>query len=127
MVTLASDYTLALLTNGAPDLQREKIAASGLEPFFKAIAVSGEHGIGKPKPEIFHRLHRELEVSPEEVVMVGNSLERDIAGARNAGIRSIWVRVPGSEEHADVTPDHTIISLAEIPEILNRLTGGECG
>jgi len=127
MVTLAQDYTLALLTNGAPDLQREKIAASGLEPFFKAIAVSGEHGIGKPKPEIFHRLLRELEVSPEEAVMVGNSLERDIAGARNAGIRSIWVRVPGSEEHADVTPDHTITSLAEIPEILNRLTGGECG
>jgi len=65
-------------------------------------------------------------VSPEEAIMVGNSLERDIAGARNAGIRSIWVRVPGSEEHADVTPDHTITSLAEIPEILNRLAGVEC-
>jgi putative hydrolase of the HAD superfamily len=123
LTQLAPDYSLALLTNGAPDLQREKIAASGLEPFFKAIAVSGEHGIGKPKPEIFHRLLGELGVSPSEAIMVGNSLERDIAGARNAGIPSIWIRVPGSEELADVTPDHTITELSEIPAILEALRG----
>jgi len=122
MTQLAGSHRLALLTNGAPDLQREKIAASGLESFFQAIAVSGEHGIGKPKPEIFHRLLEELGVTPEESIMVGNSLERDIAGARNAGIRSIWIRVPGSEEQADVSPDHTITSLAEIPVILNRIS-----
>ena len=121
MAGLATSYKLALLTNGAPDLQREKIAASGLESFFQAIAVSGEHGIGKPKPEIFHRLLAELGVSADEAVMVGNSLERDIAGARNAGIRSIWIRVPGSEEQAEVTPDHTITNLAEIPGILKEL------
>jgi len=118
---LSPSYSLALLTNGAPDLQREKIAASGLEGFFKAIAVSGERGIGKPKPEIFHQLLGELKVPPSEAIMVGNSLERDIAGARNAGIRSIWIRVSGSEELADVTPDHTITSLSEIPAILDQL------
>ncbi len=123
MTQLSQSYSLALLTNGAPDLQREKIAASGLEPFFKAIAVSGEHGIGKPKPEIFHRLLGELEVSADEVLMVGNSLERDIAGARNAGIRSIWIRVPGSEEQADVAPDHTITELSEIPAIIHAEEG----
>jgi len=121
MTELSQTYALGLLTNGAPDLQREKIAASGLESFFKAIAVSGEHGIGKPKPDIFHRLLSEIGVQPEEALMVGNSLERDIAGARNAGIRSVWIRVPGSEEHADVTPDHTITSLSEIPQILRDL------
>ena len=121
MAELSPSYKLALLTNGAPDLQREKIASSGLEPFFQAIAVSGEHGIGKPKPEIFHRLLTELGVSANEAVMVGNSLERDIVGAQNAGIRSIWIRVPGSEEQAEVIPDHTITNLAEIPAILKEL------
>jgi putative hydrolase of the HAD superfamily len=123
MAELSLNYNLALLTNGAPDLQREKIAASGLESFFKAIAVSGEHGIGKPKPEIFHRLLGELGVSAEEAVMVGNSLERDIAGARNAGIRSIWIRVPGSEEQAEVTPDHTITDLSEVLTIIDEVKG----
>lgn len=125
--TLSRTHDLALLTNGAPDLQREKIAATGLEPFFKAVAVSGEQGIGKPDPEIFHRLLANLGVSPSEAVMVGNSLERDIAGARNAGVRSIWIRVPGSEEHAEVVPDHTVTALSEIPGILEQLarTRGE--
>jgi putative hydrolase of the HAD superfamily len=123
LAQLSQDYSIALLTNGAPDLQREKIAASGLEPFFRAIAVSGEHGIGKPKPEIFHRLLAELGVSAEEAVMVGNSLERDIAGARNAGIRSIWIRVPGSEEQAEVTPDHTITELSEILTLIKDIKG----
>ena len=118
---LASGYSLALLTNGAPDLQREKIGATGLDPLFNAVAVSGEYGIGKPLPEIFHRLLGELGVTPSEAVMVGNSLERDIAGARNAGIRSIWIRVPGSEEHAEVVPDHTITALSEIPQVLRDL------
>ena len=118
---LSSHYGLALLTNGAPDLQREKIAATGLESFFKAIAVSGEYGIGKPKPEIFQRLMEEVGVTPEETIMVGNSLDRDIAGARNAAIRSIWIRVPGSEEHAEVLPDFTITALSEIPALLEHL------
>lgn len=119
---LKAGHLIALLTNGAPDLQREKIAASGLGGFFDAIAVSGEHGIGKPKAGIFHLLLDQLGVQPGQAVMVGNSLERDIAGARNAGLAaSIWLRVPGSEEHDDVVPDHEIIGLHEVPGIVERL------
>ncbi len=121
LARLAPNYKLAMLTNGAPDLQREKIAASGLGSHFQAIAVSGEHGIGKPKPEIFHRLLSELEVDPSEAIMVGNSLERDIAGANNAGVKSIWIKVKGSEEPDSAIPDYTIESLAEIPGILETL------
>jgi putative hydrolase of the HAD superfamily len=121
LARLSPKYTIALLTNGAPDLQREKIAASGLEPFFKAIAVSGEHGIGKPRPEIFHRLAAEVGVQPSEVAMVGNSLERDIAGAHNAGILSIWLKVAGSEEHHPVEPHYTIAGLIELPAVLEKL------
>lgn len=118
LVRLSKSHKLGLLTNGAPDLQREKLRASGLEPLFAAVAVSGEHDIGKPQPEIFHRLLAELDASPEDAVMIGNSLERDIAGARNAGIRSIWIKVPGSEEHHEVKPDHTIVALSEIPALV---------
>jgi len=125
IASLAANHALAMLTNGAPDLQREKIAATGLESFFKEIAVSGEFGIGKPRPEIFRHLLEKLGVSAQEALMVGNSLERDIAGAKNAGIRSIWIRVPGSEEQAEARPDHTITSLAEIPAILENIASKE--
>lgn len=122
LARLSSTYQLALLTNGAPDLQREKIAASGLETFFQAVIVSGEYGIGKPRSEIFHHLTSELGVNPAEAVMVGNSLESDIAGAQNVGMTSIWIEVAGHEERAEVKPDFTIQNLAEIPAILKRLS-----
>lgn len=120
LATLARDHALALLTNGAPDLQREKLAASGLERFFQVVAVSGEVGIGKPRAEIFEQVLAGLGVTAGEAIMVGNSLERDIAGARNAGVRSVWLRVPGAEEHDDVTPDHTIVGLRELPALIAR-------
>ena len=112
-------FKIGLLTNGAPDLQRGKLADSGLAQFFDAVAVSGEHMVGKPNPEIFHILLRELGTAPDAAAMVGNSLARDIAGAQAAGHgRTVWIRVPGSEEFADVTPDHTIDALHELPPIL---------
>ena len=122
LVRLKANHKVALLTNGAPDLQREKIAASGLGKYFDAIAVSGERGIGKPRPEIFHLLLKELDVSPDAAVMVGNSLERDIAGALNASLASaIWLQVPGSEEHDDVKPHHTVRGLHEVPPLVESI------
>lgn len=122
LVRLKATHKVALLTNGAPDLQREKIAASGLGGYFDAIAVSGEHGIGKPRAEIFHILLGELGATADRAVMVGNSLERDIAGAINAQLAAaVWLQVPGSEEHADVKPHHTIRGLHEIPDLVGRI------
>ena len=118
---LSSSYALGLLTNGAPDLQREKIVASGTESLFSQIVISGVYGIGKPRPEIFLHLTDRLGVSPAEAAMVGNSLERDIRGARNSGIISIWLQVPGSEEHSPVEPDFTIAGLPELPALLERI------
>lgn len=118
---LSKKFKLGLLTNGSPNLQRQKINDSGLEDFFSAIVISGEHGIGKPKPAIFQKLLQQLNVPAKDAVMIGNSLERDIAGAQAAGIRSIWISVPGAEESADVTPDATIAELKELLSLVNKL------
>lgn len=124
---LSAKYALGLLTNGAPDLQREKIVASRLADLFKEVAISGIYGIGKPRPEFFLHLTDRLGVAPTEAVMVGNSLERDIAGARDAGIASIWLKVLGSEEYAAVEPDFTITGLAELPAILETIDSRSIG
>jgi len=121
LTRLSKKYHTGLLTNGAPDLQREKLLNSGLEPLLQAVAVSGEHDIGKPEPGIFHVLLKQLGVAPADAVMVGNSLERDILGARNAGVTSVWLKVAGSEEHAPVTPDFTIHGLAELPALIEKI------
>lgn len=109
---------IGLLTNGAPDLQREKIESSGLGMFFDAAVVSGEIGTGKPRPEIFFHLLGKLGVQPDESLMVGNSLARDILGGKRAGMRTCWLALDGEDEPLGlVEPDYTIRSLGELPRI----------
>ena len=50
---LRRDFQLGMLTNGAPDVQRTKIAGSGLARYFDEILVTGDIGIGKPDPKPF--------------------------------------------------------------------------
>ena len=121
LARLKKEYLLGLLTNGAPVLQQEKIKSSSLELFFEAIVVSGDHPVGKPDPQIFAYLLDQLQVQASEAIMVGNSQQRDIAGAHAAGIISIWFQVPGAEEPADCHPDFTIQSLAELPPLLKKI------
>lgn len=120
---LHPDFKLGLITNGAPDLQREKLAASHMSEFFQAIVVSGEIQTGKPHPEIFHHALHQLGVSPAEAIMVGNSLRRDIVGGAAAGLQTVWLEVPGSEEEADIVPDYSIHRLAELPGVLRGYPG----
>jgi putative hydrolase of the HAD superfamily len=115
----AAGVRIGLLTNGAPDLQREKIEASGLGLFFDAAVVSGEIGTGKPDPAIFHHLTGKLGTAPSESLMVGNSLARDIAGAKRAGMPSCWLALEGEDEPpGPAEPDYTINSLGELPRIV---------
>lgn len=121
LAALRSKLALGLVTNGAPDIQMEKVRQAGLENLFQAICVSGYFPAGKPHPEIFHEALRRLGARPDAAAMVGNSLARDIAGARNAGLAvAVLLRVPGAEEPADCLPDITINSLGELPQALSE-------
>ncbi len=88
----ARGYRLGIVTNGVPDLQREKLAGSGLDKAFDAVVISGEIDCGKPDPAIFHYICRALGVAPGEAVMVGDNPGRDVAGGRAAGLRTVWVQ-----------------------------------
>ncbi len=109
---LRANYRMGLITNGAPDLQREKLVHSGLEPFFDAIIVSGEVNVGKPDPRIFALALERLGARPDEAAMVGDSPARDIAGALSAGVRAVMIKRIGLQRDlAGITPDAEIATL----------------
>ncbi|AFZ74373.1 HAD family hydrolase [Natronobacterium gregoryi] len=85
---LADNYRLGIVTNGARDAQRQKIAAVGLERWIDAVVVTGHEIPPIPDPEPFERVLRALETTPETTVHVGDSLETDVAGAAAAGLES---------------------------------------
>ena len=115
---LQEAYPLALVTNGAPELQRHKIEGAGLARYFGAIIISGEAGVGKPDPQIFALAVRKLGVRPGASVMVGDSLRRDVAGAQQAGLKGIWMNRSGHQHSQDIRPDAQIASLAELCNVL---------
>ena len=121
LTNLKEVYQLALVTNGAPDLQRGKIQGANLARFFDAILISGEVGIGKPDCRIFKMALDALAASPSETVMVGDSLTRDILGAQRVGLKGIWLNRLRNDTTSQVTPDVQIENLSQIHELLLTL------
>lgn len=119
LTELATSHRLALITNGAPCLQREKLAASGLGHHFELVVVSGEWGVAKPDPSIFAHALERLGADPADAVMVGDSLVKDIDGAVGAGLSAVWVnrlRQPRPAERAGLLEIH---ALSELPAQLS--------
>jgi putative hydrolase of the HAD superfamily len=117
---LSKLYSLALITNGAPDLQREKIKATGINGYFKKIIVSGEIGYGKPDSRIFQRIMAHFKEAPEHVWSIGDSLERDIQGAKILGIKTAWVNRRQITRNDQITPDLEISNLKQLAEALRN-------
>lgn len=121
LTELKKDYKLAMITNGAVDIQREKIHGSNLADFFDPIIISGEVGSGKPNPKLFQMALERLAVTPDQTVMIGDSLSRDIGGARAVGICTIWVnRFQATIADHHPTPDLQLTDLITLPAILSR-------
>lgn len=118
---LGADRRLALVTNGAACLQREKLAASGLEGHFDVVVISAEVGVAKPDAAIFEHVLRRMEA--DRAVMVGDSLARDVEGALAAGLGAVWLNRDGDEEAAGRPEVTRISTLAELPGALRALDG----
>ena len=115
-------HRVAVVTNGVPDLQREKLRGAGLDAQFDAVVISGEVGVGKPDPLIFLAAAERLGVDPALVVMVGDSLRRDVVGAQRAGMRGVWLNRAGATPAGDASrPDGVIADLHELPTIVGSL------
>jgi 2-haloalkanoic acid dehalogenase type II len=86
LMRLSQRFALASLTNGNADVTR-----IGLGRYFSAILSAHAHGVSKPDPALFHIACRELACEPDEVLHVGDDIELDVRGARNAGLHAIWM------------------------------------
>jgi putative hydrolase of the HAD superfamily len=117
---LSRDHRLALVTNGAPDVQREKLGRAALGHYFAAIVISAELDVGKPDPRIFRAVLDAIGATADAAVMIGDSLPRDIRGAHNAGLRSIWVdRGDVVPKPDDPMPDARVAALSQIRSCLD--------
>lgn len=115
---LKGRYRLGIITNGASDMQRTKLAGAGLDAWFDAVVAAGDVLSRKPNRAPFERALSLLEASPNTSVMIGDSLEGDIQGAQQMGICAVWLNRLGRANETDITPDHELESLTDLLTIL---------
>jgi len=111
---------LGLLTNGFSETHREKIALLQIGELFDAIFIADEVGMLKPDPLLFAHACRAMGVSPMHAAMVGDRYDRDIRGALEAGIYTVWLNLR-EEPMPQGKPPHAICSsIVEVPGILEN-------
>ena len=118
LLDLGRIYRLGLLTNGPSDMQWPKIEHLAIRSLFETILVSGDVGHHKPDKQIFDALLDRLGVTAAEVLYVGNSYEKDVVGAKGAGMLSAWIRDGNAQDVGDVPPDIILDSLCALREVL---------
>jgi len=115
---LRADYRLGLLSNGSrlPE-------TVGLAPYFESVVFAQDHRVAKPDKAIFEVVERELGIGPEACVLVGDHPVNDVAGAHNAGWRSVWIDRDGAVLFPDdgPRPDAVVAALTELPDVLRGL------
>lgn len=108
---------LAVISN-ADGHVAEYLANAGLADVFELIIDSALEGVEKPDPAIFRTALERLDLAAGEVVYVGDTWPVDVVGARNAGIRPVYLAEAGRPIH-DATDDVIRIhSILELPDAL---------
>ncbi len=117
--TLRPVASLAIITNGVPKSQHRRFALSGIDRYVDHVIVSGEVGWEKPSPHFFSiALARCGVKDPREVLVVGDSLTADIAGAVLSGLDCCWYNPDRLSVLEAPYPTYTAQSLEEVAGIV---------
>jgi len=128
LMNMRATWSIGVLTNGHPDIQRRKVAALGVGDLVDAVVFAAECGDGRGKPDraAFDTVLGALNVPATRAVFVGDDLDADVFGAGRAGLRTIhlarnaWhgLRRPW------VRPDVRVTRLQSVPGAAEQLMGG---
>jgi HAD superfamily hydrolase (TIGR01549 family) len=124
----AQGYPLALVADSRPGTPANVLRQHGLYDLFDYLAISEVVGVEKPDPRIFQVALQALGI-PEgnygRVVMLGNNLERDIAGANYLGLISVFFywndRRRSRPLRVEERPRYTVSSAQELVSLIASL------
>jgi putative hydrolase of the HAD superfamily len=109
---------VGIVTNVDASHQRRKLERVGLGGYFDVVVGLDTLGFGKPDPRVFRHACELLGTKPSDTFFVGDRLDDDAVGARDAGLRAVWLDRSGgagSDVPAGIT---RVASLAELEAVL---------
>lgn len=104
---LRAGYRIAVISDSQPCYALPEIRAVGLDGYFDPIIISAYYGFRKPDTRLIERALDIMKLTPVEVIYVGNDMFRDIYGASQLGIKTIFVDSnQGVKSYENVAPDY---------------------
>ncbi|MCW4046715.1 MAG: HAD family hydrolase [Candidatus Bathyarchaeota archaeon] len=118
---LHGKYRLGVVSNFAiPECVHKLLEQHGLAGLFDVVVVSAAVNRRKPSPEIYRRALEKLGVAAEETIFVGDTVDADVTGPKNMGMKTIFIERRVQKEVEQACPDQTIKRLSELPAALER-------
>jgi len=112
-------FSLAVVSDGQTAWAMPEMRATGIDSYFAPIVISGDHGFRKPDPRLFQQALDGIGAEPNEALFVGNDTYRDVFGAGQMGIKTVFFASNQGRRHMeDVEPDYIIYSFAELREAI---------
>lgn len=126
-------YRIALVADGEESSFQNVYMKNGLKGCFEGWTVSETVGVQKPERAMFEDAMEQMGLSDADksrIVMIGNNLAKDVAGANRFGITSVWLdwspRYFHEYREADWKPDYIVHHPSELPALLEQLDK-KCG
>ena len=114
-------YPMMLVSNFYGNID-EVLRDYGIRHLFKGIIESAVVGVRKPNPTLFRLGVDALELEPHEVLVVGDSLRKDIEPAEKLGCHVLWLKGKGWTADEDrQTHPHTITSVTQVTDWIGKL------
>jgi putative hydrolase of the HAD superfamily len=116
-------YALGVVTDAQSAYAGPEMRALGLGDLFSPVVVSGDYGYRKPDRRLFQRALEALQLHAEQVVYVGNDMYRDVFGAQQAGMRTVFFSTQhGNKQHENVEADYVIHNFSRLPDAIEHLS-----
>lgn len=112
---LQNKYHLHIISNGFKEAVLTKMQVSNLNPYFKNVVISEDVGVNKPDKAIFEYALNLAQAQKQESIMIGDSLEADVYGAQNFGIKAIFFNPLKAQK-----PDDVEQQIHHLEELLNH-------
>lgn len=110
---------VGIVTNGVDEVQKRRLAASGLMRHVSFVSTSEAAGFAKPDVRFFeHTARMARPFHKHEAIVIGDRLEADIAGAMAYGIDSCWFNPGRLTNASSAQPTHQIAALRDLLTLL---------
>lgn len=128
LISLKNKGIKMAVLSDAPRLEAYlRICSVGLDDFFDVIMTKDDTKSLKPRSRGFKMVLKKLNVQPEECIMIGDNLYRDIDGAKKLGMKTVLAKYGFVESHpenkSEVKADFVAERITDLEEIVDKLRG----